>query len=106
MFEIVVDDVDETWTHIFAQTPKLPRLLKDWKNDGCRCKSRAPKEARTIQLDGKLPILWKVECQFDSEVMFRYTKEEDPLTWPTTLSISSREVTEDLLKDAETGEPV
>lgn len=63
VFEIVADDVDETWTHILAQTPKLPRLLEDWKNDGCRCKSRTPKEARTIQLDGKLTILWEVECQ-------------------------------------------
>lgn len=106
VFEIVADDVDETWTHILAQTPKLPRLLEDWKNDGCRCKSRTRKEARTIQLDGKLTILWEVECQFDSDVIFQDAKENDPLTWPTTLSISSQEVTEDLLKDAETDEPV
>lgn len=105
VFEIVADDLSETWTHVLT-TPELPRLLEDWKGDGCRCKSRTPKEAHTVHFNGRLTILWEVECQFDSEVMYLDRKDDDPLTWPTELSISSQEVTEDLLKDAETDEPV
>ena len=50
-------------------------------------KSRTPKEAHTIHFHGRLTILWEVEYQFDSEVIFRDNrKDDDPLTWPTELS--------------------
>ncbi|MBQ9454833.1 MAG: hypothetical protein IJU53_04095 [Thermoguttaceae bacterium] len=105
IFSIVADSVDETWTSIL-NTPKLPKLLEDWKGDGCRCKSRTPKEAHTIHFNRKLTILWEVECTFDSEVVFKPFETDDPLQWPIELSLSTEDVTELLTQDVVTGKPI
>ena len=104
VFEVVADSVDETWTSIL-NTRKLPKLLEDWKGDGCRCKSRTPREAHTIHFNGRLTILWEVECHFDSEVVFK-DFSQSPLEWPIELSITTEDVTETLEKDVVTGAPI
>lgn len=104
IFDIIADNVDETWEHILNRTPGLPQIKQSWKNDGCRCKKRNPKNAKTIVYNGKLTLKWSVECSFDSDVIAE--EEEDPTKWPTTLSISSQEVTESLERDVETNKPI
>lgn len=100
-FDVLADSVDEKWTEVL-NTPGLPRPLEDFQGDGCRCKNRSPKEAKTVMQDGVLTILWTVQCDFDSEVVFRDVGKDqeiltDPLEWPTTLSIHEHEEKRDLL---------
>ena len=103
-FDVIADSIDETWTSIL-NTPRLPKLLEDWKGDGCRCKRRTPKEAHTMHYHGKLTILWEIDCEFDSEVVFK-DFSKDPTEWPIELSLSSEDVTEILEKDVVTGAPI
>lgn len=100
-FDVLADSVDEKWTEVL-NTPGLPRPLEDFQGDGCRCKNRSPKEAKTVMQDGVLTILWTVQCDFDSEVVFKDIGKEqeqmaDPLEWPTTIAIHEHEETRDLL---------
>ena len=108
VFEVLADSPEEPWGHVLYETPGLPGMLQDYFHDGCRCKKRAPKETHTVTYNGTPTVLWEIACDFDSEVEYKEQTEEErePTEWPTTLSISTQEVTEDLLQDPVTKQPV
>ncbi len=100
---VLSDDQTQTEDDILAASG-IPPLF--YPLNGCRCKKRTPKEdTRVIHpITGVAASLWKVECEFDSEV--KAEDDQPPESKPPVVGwrgLTEEELLED---DAITGEPI